>query len=222
MYGGVRGEPIARKEPCSNVRDWVGARTLEGLLHPRVVLRHGDEDGAKREPIDTLGCRCSRWLVTCFAKHARGERVKARSRLSWKTLEGRNPREHPAAGGLNPCRVRGTLGRVESQEPRPIGPAQRYGGGSTDRLNGRRAHLSANTGGYLPRGERSEGWIPWALPVWNRTGTGSKGGNRHEGNQTLKTERSGPASLREVDLRSFMCCREQKPKRGVGRSRSTD
>jgi hypothetical protein len=51
------------------------------------------------------------------------------------------------------------------------------------------------TAGYLPRGESSEGQIPGALPVRNKTGTVSKGVNRQEGNQTLKTERGEQATL---------------------------
>jgi hypothetical protein len=49
----------------------------------------------------------------------------------------------------------------------------------------------SETAGYLSRGERSEGRIPGALPVRNKTGTVSKGGSRQEGNQTLKAERGG-------------------------------
>jgi hypothetical protein len=45
--------------------------------------------------------------------------------------------------------------------------------------------------GHLLRGESSEGRTPRVLPVRNKTGPGSKGTNRHEGNQTLKAERSG-------------------------------
>ena len=50
------------------------------------------------------------------------------------------------------------------------------------------------TAGYLPRGEGSEGQIPRALPVRNKTGTASKGVSRQEGSQTLKTERDGQAT----------------------------
>jgi hypothetical protein len=50
--------------------------------------------------------------------------------------------------------------------------------------------------------------------VRNKTGTGLRGVSRQEGNQTLKAERSGRVSLREVDPRSFMCCREREPMRG--------
>jgi hypothetical protein len=50
--------------------------------------------------------------------------------------------------------------------------------------------------------------------VRNKTGKGSQGVSRQEGNQTLKADRSGWANPREVDLRSRMCFREQKPMRG--------
>jgi hypothetical protein len=45
--------------------------------------------------------------------------------------------------------------------------------------------------GYLSRGERSEGEIPRALLVRNKTGKALKGVNRQEGNQTLKAEDGG-------------------------------
>jgi hypothetical protein len=47
------------------------------------------------------------------------------------------------------------------------------------------------TAGYLAGGEGSEGRIPGALPARNRAGEVPKGGNRQEGTQTLKVERSG-------------------------------
>jgi hypothetical protein len=52
------------------------------------------------------------------------------------------------------------------------------------------------TAGYLSRGEGSEGRIPGALPVRNKTGTVSKGVNRQEGSQTLKAERGGQVNAR--------------------------
>jgi len=52
--------------------------------------------------------------------------------------------------------------------------------------------------------------------VRNKTGAESKGVSRQEGSQTLKAERSGRVSPREVDLRFFKCCREQKPMGGAG------
>jgi hypothetical protein len=75
----------------------------------------------------------------------------------------------------------------------------------------------AETRDYLASGESSEGRIPRAPPVRNRTGTVAKGASRHEGNQTLKAERSGQAKLAVVDLRILMCCREQKLMRGAVR-----
>jgi hypothetical protein len=57
------------------------------------------------------------------------------------------------------------------------------------------------TAGYLSRGEGSEGRIPGALPVRNKTGTVSKGVSRQEGSQTLKAERGGQVNAR--DKRTF-------------------
>jgi hypothetical protein len=51
--------------------------------------------------------------------------------------------------------------------------------------------------------------------VRNKTGADSQGVSRHEGNQTLKAERSGLAYPRKVDLRFLTCCRDTKPMRGV-------
>jgi hypothetical protein len=44
--------------------------------------------------------------------------------------------------------------------------------------------------GFFPGGETSEGQIPRALPVRNKTGPGFEGESRQEGNQTLETEPS--------------------------------
>jgi len=52
--------------------------------------------------------------------------------------------------------------------------------------------------------------------VRNKTGTDSKGASRREGNQTLRTERSGQARPREVDLQVLERCREAKSMRGAG------
>jgi len=92
----------------------------------------------------------------------------------------------------------GTPGRVKAQKPRPVGPAHRLGEGITDGLNGMWVHRSRKRGRNLPRGESSEGQIPRAPPVRNRTGTGSEGVSRQEGNQTLQAERSGPGEAREL------------------------
>jgi len=52
-------------------------------------------------------------------------------------------------------------------------------------------------------------------PARNKAGRAAKGESRHEGNQTLKTEHSGPVKPANVDLRRLMCCRETKPMRGA-------
>ena len=83
--------------------------------------------------------------------------MKPRSRPWWQALEGQNPGEHPVSGTLNTCRVPGTLGRVKTQEPRPVRPAQRFGAGYIDGRNGRWVRLGPKCPGYLPRGESSEG-----------------------------------------------------------------
>jgi len=54
-----------------------------------------------------------------------------------RTLEGQSPWEHPAVARSKAGQAPGTLGRAKAQEPRPIGPAHRFGGGSTDRRNGK-------------------------------------------------------------------------------------
>jgi hypothetical protein len=56
---------------------------------------------------------------------------------------------------------------------------------------------------FFSEGETFEGPIPRALPVRNKTGAGFEGVNRQEGNQTLKAERGGRASLRQADLEFF-------------------
>jgi len=124
-----------------------------------------------------------------------------------------NPREHPVRHVLKTHDEPGILERVKAQKPDLMGPDRESG--SNHELNGRWVHPIAETHGYLLRGVSFEGWIPWALSVWNKTDPDSKGGNRHEGNQTLKTERSGWFYPRHVDLRILMCCREVKSMRGV-------
>jgi len=68
-------------------------------------------------------------------------------------------------GSLIPDRWPGTLGREKAREPRLVGPAHRFGGGSTDERNGMRVYSVGNTAGNRSGGESSEGRIPRALPV---------------------------------------------------------
>jgi hypothetical protein len=148
----------------------------------------------KRKLIETL--RRRQHGANRVEKRVRGNRAKSRLRLLRSTLEGKSPREHPAVGVLNTRFSPGTLERVKAQKPRLVEPApalrcegiptgERYVGSS-----------EPETAGYLSRGEGSEGRIPGALPVRNKTGTVSKGVNRQEGNQTLKAEHGGQANAR--------------------------
>jgi len=157
--------------------------------------------------------------VTCdWVCEARG---RSQGRNPWQgqrrnTLGGWKPKGAASGWRVKPRSPPGTPGRVKAQEPRPVGPAHRFGGGKTDGWNGTWVLPPRKRSGYLPRGGSSEGWIPRAPPVWNKTGRGSEGVSRREGNQTLRTERSGQAKPVWVDLRSRECCRERKPMRGVG------
>lgn len=75
------------------------------------------------------------------------------------------------SGALNTCRTQGTLGRVKAQEPRSSGTGRRFGVGGTARGNGMWVHPARKRGGYLSRGEGSEGRNP-------RSAAGTKQG-RH-------------------------------------------
>jgi hypothetical protein len=60
-----------------------------------------------------------------------------------------------------PSGRQGLLARVKPQEPGLIGPAHRYGGGSTDGWNGKWVHPGGNTPdtlreGNAPKGESQE------------------------------------------------------------------
>jgi len=62
---------------------------------------------------------------------------------------------------LTLVRSPGTLARVKAQEPRPVGPAYRFGGGKTDGRNGMWVHPRGNAAGTLreekaPKGESQE------------------------------------------------------------------
>jgi hypothetical protein len=77
------------------------------------------------------------------------------------TLEGRSPREHPAVDVLILRRSPGTLGRGKAQKPGPVGPAHRFGGGSTDWSNGMWALPCGNARSTFreekaPKGESQE------------------------------------------------------------------
>jgi len=112
-----------------------------------------------------------------------------------------NPGRVKPKGATSGWRIKHTSerqGLSEGSKPRNRGLSSRplhLGARVYRRVNGTWVLLSRKRPGYLSRGEGSEGQIPRALPVRNKTGTVSKGVNRQEGNQTLKTERGGQATL---------------------------
>jgi len=173
MHDAVRGEHIARRAARSNVWDRTGVKTLKGLPYPEAVLRRGRRVGASEG-------RVILWGAGGFGGSPPG------SRSAWeeigrnpghgfrsRTLEGQNPREHPAVTGSKARRSPGTLGRDQAQEPQPIGPAHRLGGGSTDRRNGKWVRPGGNAPGTFreekaPKGESHERCRCETKPARNR------------------------------------------------------
>jgi hypothetical protein len=125
-------------------------------------------------------------------------------RGGWAKSRPRCPTDDPgrakpmgAASGRHTKCVSACQGLSQGQKPRNRGPRGRQTASAASAIAGEtvRGCFQAETPGYLAGGESSEGRIPRALPVRNKTGEGSKGESRHEGNQTLKAERSGQAKL---------------------------
>jgi hypothetical protein len=137
--------------------DQPGAETLKGLRHPSLSLAAAS--GWSQAGADRYSEAPTPWRATAGAQSVREEferRFGPGSRR--KTLEGLSPREHPAVENLNPCRLRGTLERVEPQEPGLVwaGPSP-SGGGSTNGQNGRWAHPGGNTPDTFREGNASKG-----------------------------------------------------------------
>jgi hypothetical protein len=151
MHGAASGEHIARVAVRSNVRDQAGAKTLEGLSCPlsqfAAAMGWGQADAdrySEAQPADGLPLRSVR------AREEIGRNLD--QGIRWVALEGPNPRELPAVGVLIPRPAgTGTLGRVNAQEPRPVGPVHRFGEGNNGRRNGRWADSWRRRLEYLPR-----------------------------------------------------------------------
>jgi len=136
------------------------------------------------------------------AKRVSGDRAKSRPRLRpvhprrakpKGAASSRRANPTPAARDSGKGRSPGTAAcragpllrqRYQRQEKRYVGPSGR------------------KRTGYLAGGGSSEGWIPRAPPVWNKTGKGAEGVNRQEGTQTLQADRgaSGKAAARGLPL----------------------
>jgi len=132
------------------------------------------------------------------AKRARGGPEKSGFKAFVADPGGANP-----MGGASGCRIKTPRGRkalsggmspVTGSRQAGLAPS---GGRDTAGCNGMWVRFRSKGRQGLLRGETSEGWIPWAPPVRNKTGTGFEGVSRQEGSQTLKTERSGQALARD-------------------------
>jgi hypothetical protein len=157
MHVTAQGEHIARKTSCPNAQERTGAKTLRGSSRPRL-----DSpplvDKTRREPIETLRRR------PVFPLRERPE--KARERRSGevpvqgprkKTLEGQNPREHPATRCAKHTPDR--KGLSEGSKPRSRGFPGRVVTLVTAIPAGEMAcgSVRTETFGHLSRGKSSEG-----------------------------------------------------------------
>jgi len=145
--------------------------------------------GTRRSADRSKPCDATALALCKARKRVRGDLAKAGSRSASRAREGKNPREHPAMAAPK-CAVcrEGLRGGSKPSSRGSCEPAP----ASVGKYPTNQRHVgsaSRKRGGYLLGGESSEGRIPWALPVWNKTGPDAKGANRHEGSQTLKAER---------------------------------
>jgi len=130
-----------------------------------------------------------------LTKRVGGARAKARIRLLPANPKRVKPKGAASDGRTKPASVARDSRKGQSPET-----AARWAGPPLRRRDYRREKRYVGPsppkgGGYLPRGESSAGLIPRAPPVCKKTGTGSEGVNRREGNQTLRADRSGNRQL---------------------------
>jgi hypothetical protein len=125
------------------------------------------------------------------AKRMGGARTRVRARPLPTNPERAKPKGASGGRRTNPASAARDSRKGQSPEA-----AARWAGPALQRRENRREkrHVGSparKRGGYLPRGESSEGRIPRAPPARKKAGTGSEGVSRREGNQTLRAERSG-------------------------------
>jgi hypothetical protein len=222
MCGAARGEHIAREAAEPNDQERPGAETLRRCLTlTQAGLPAGAEE-ARRKLIETLGHR--RLGVSPGGK----VRERRSGEIPVKAFVGNLGRVKPK-GASSGWRTKHTLGRqglLEGLNPRNCGSSsrpshlrvRRY----TDERNGMWV-LPAGNGPDTFREEKApKGESQERCRYETRPARVTKGVNRHEGSQTLKTERSGQAKARGMwTFEPCMCCREAKPMRGVCRLRPT-
>jgi len=150
----------------------------------------------KRKLIETLGCR---WCGVSRSKQARERRSDEIPVKASVNSPGRG-KPKGATSGRRTKHTSDRQGLLEGLKPRNRSLSSRplhFGARVYRQVNGMWVLPSRKRPGYLSRGEGSEGQIPGALPVRNKTGTVSKGVSRQEGSQTLKAERGGQANAHE-------------------------
>jgi hypothetical protein len=185
-----RGERIARKAFRSNSSGLARCGKPRKAASPNPSGLPLGRRRRRQRLIDTLRCR---WAVARPFREARERRSgEILVQVSAAGLGRRSPREHPAVGALITCWV-----ARDSRKGQNPGTAVRRAGPRTFGCEGIQARETVSgcfrpeTDGYLSGGVSSEGRIPGALPVRNKTGAGAKGVSRREGNQTLRAERGG-------------------------------
>jgi hypothetical protein len=149
------------------------------FAYPSGLARRADE--AERKSIETLGCRRSGANLAVKARERRSDEIPV------KAFAGILGRVKPRGATSSRCAkhtldCQGLGGRVKAQEPRLAEPALASSGAKVYRRAKRYVGSSGRKRpGYLPRGESSEGQIPGALPVRNKTGAGYEGNKPSRG-----------------------------------------
>jgi hypothetical protein len=161
MCGPVRGEADS---PVGGTLECAGLCRCENPIRVTPCGRRASarrSDGDRRRPIDTLGRRLRWRAIAGAAKRVRGGREK-----SWPRSSREYPRRAKPKGGSSVWRANPSLGardfrKAATQEPRPLGPVRRFGGGSTAGRNGKWVRSGGNASGTFreekpPKGESQE------------------------------------------------------------------
>jgi len=159
MCDAVQGEHIARAVRCLRVRARTGAETLEGLFGP--VTRFAGWIGSGQARADRNSeTPAVLVLVTGTAKRVGGARAKTRARP-----RPGSPRRVKPKGASSGRRAKHRPVARDSRKGQNPEAAARWAGPSLRRRDYRREKRQVGApprkrGGYLPRGESSEGRIP--------------------------------------------------------------
>jgi hypothetical protein len=194
---------IRCENPARVVRPVIGSPVRDGPSWSRSRLRGAAGFGRK----------------VASRKRAGGAWARAHAKLQPANPERAKPKG--ASGGCRTNPVAVVRDSRKGQSPEAAARWAGPGASAPGLPTGKTAcgFIPAETRGYLPRGESSEGRIPRAPPARNKAGTGSEGVSRREGHQTLRAERSGCCGRPRGKWTSKPSCAEgnEKPKRGADR-----